>query len=331
MTARIQWSYAINQWDIRMNVFVRHEEHARAFRTLSAVGFEAIELTSGTGRWANLGRPEIIELNHGSRDGFRKFLRDSGIKAVSSMFWDPGAPCEEEGWQFRNIANPADHEAIARSAASFASFIADVGGSTLVVRPAGSAWMMGKPDQDALANVAKGWTRVAEAIEHTGTRLALHFDCLCAIHDRAQIDALLGMLDPRLVGVAVDTAELTISGIEPAEFIRTHAAFVQHVQLKNTRYRDSGKQYMQHAAEQAMLHGDDERGIDRWFFELGVAGGLVDVPEVMRALDDIDYRGWVVVESDGGSDPAELVMLNGWYLKQKLGLPIRLVNQEPNS
>ena len=37
------------------------------------------------------------------------------------------------------------------------------------------------------------------------------------------------LLEPSRVGVAVDTAELTISGIDPAEFIRAHAAFVQHV------------------------------------------------------------------------------------------------------
>jgi inosose dehydratase len=320
MTAHIDWSYAINQWDVRMNVFVRHEEHARAFRTLSAVGFEAIELTSGTGRWANLGRPEIIELNHGSVQGFRRFLLDSGIKAVSSMFWDPGEPCEEEGWQFRSILNPADHAAIAESARSFAAFIAEVGGSTLVVRPVGSAWMLGRPDEVALSNAAQGWSRVAQAIESTGTRLALHFDCLCTVRDREQIDALLSELDPRRVGVAVDTAELTIAGIDPVEFIAAHGPFIRHVQLKNTRFRDSGSQYL----KPGMLHGDDERGIDRWFFELGVKDGLVDVPAVMKALDAIDYSGWVVVESDGGSDPAEMVILNGWYIKQKLDLPLRL-------
>ena len=51
----------------------------------------------------------------------------------------------------------------------------------------------------------------------------------------------------------------------------------------------------------------------------------------MKVLDQIAYTGWVVVESDGGSDPAELVMLNGWYLKQKLALPIRLLGQEQHS
>ena len=70
---------------------------------------------------------------------------------------------------------------------------------------------------------------------------------------------------------------------------------------------------------------------ERWFFELGVHGGLVDVPGVMKVLDEIAYTGWVVVESDGGSDPAELVMLNGWYLKQKLGLPLRQIGQEQHS
>jgi hypothetical protein len=50
-------------------------------------------------------------LNHGSVQGFRKFLSESGIKKVSTVYWDPGTPSEEEGWRFCSIANPADHEA----------------------------------------------------------------------------------------------------------------------------------------------------------------------------------------------------------------------------
>jgi inosose dehydratase len=69
-----------------------------------------------------------------------------------------------------------------------------------------------------------------------------------------------------------------------------------------------------------MLKGGAGRRIERWFFELGTEGGLVDVPAFVGALREHDYPGWVVVESDHGGNPAELAMLNSWYLQHELGI-----------
>jgi inosose dehydratase len=115
----LRWAYALNQWNLRMDVFVRHEDQLRALKTLSALGFDHVELSAGTGRWDNLGRPEIIRLNHGDAQGFRDFLSSATIRGVSSMFWDPGQPVEETGWAFWSTRNPADHAAIVEAARPF--------------------------------------------------------------------------------------------------------------------------------------------------------------------------------------------------------------------
>ena len=95
MKDSLRWSYALNQWNVRLDVFVRHEDQQRALKTVSACGFDHVELASGTGRWDNISRPEVILLNHGSHAGFLDFLRKARVQGVSIMFWDPQAPAEE--------------------------------------------------------------------------------------------------------------------------------------------------------------------------------------------------------------------------------------------
>jgi inosose dehydratase len=320
MRDTLRWAYAINQWNIRMDVFVRHEEQQRALKTLSACGFDHVELAAGTGRWDNLGRPEVIRLNHGSPAGFLEFLRASSVRGVSSMFWDPGQPVEEEGWAFRSTANPADHDAIVESARPFVGFLAAIGAEQLVARPTGSAWMGPPLGPDDLRTVGALWNRVGELASSAGIGLALHYDCLGAVHTEADLAGLLAATDPALVGLALDTAELTIGGIDPVAFYTGHADRVTHVHLKDARFADTGEEYRMPGAETTMLRGGGGRRIERWFFELGTEGGLVDVRAFVAALRERAYPGWVVVESDHGGNPAELAMLNSWYLQHELSV-----------
>jgi inosose dehydratase len=61
-----------------------------------------------------------------------------------------------------------------------------------------------------------------------------------------------------------------------------------------------------------------KREIDRWFFEMGTPGGLVDFRALMKSMKQHDYNGWVVVESDQSPHVEESAMLNGWYVRQVL-------------
>jgi inosose dehydratase len=320
MKDTLRWAYALNQWNLRLDVFVRHEDQQRALKTVAACGFDTIELASGTGRWDNLARPEVILLNHGSADGFLEFLRGCSVHGVSSMFWDPGQPVEEEGWAFRSTRNRDDHDAIVESAKPFVDFLAAIGAEQLVVRPVGSAWMAPPLTGDDTKVIGEVWNRVGELATASGLGLSLHYDCLGAVHTQDELEHLLASTDPARLGLALDTAEFTIGGIDPAAFYENNADRVTHVHLKNTRYADTGDEYRMPGAETTMLRGGAGRRIERWFFELGTDGGLVDIPGFVAALRDHDYPGWVVVESDHGGNPAELAMLNSWYLQHELAV-----------
>lgn len=320
MSDSLRWAYAMNQWNYRMDVFVRHEHQLRALKTASALGFRHVELSSGSGgRWDNLGRPEVILANHGDVDGFRAFLAQGSVEGVSSHFWDPGLPAEEGGYSFLTPLDPAHHDALDDASTPFIDFASAVGAEQLVVRPVGSAWMMGNLDDQAIGRVADFWNRIGRKANAVGVGIATHYDCLSAIHTRAQLETFLELTDPELVGIALDTAEFTIGGIDPLDFYEAHHDRVTHVQLKDTRYRDTGEEYLMPGAETSMLNGGAGRRIEQWFFELGTEGGLVDFPRFVAALREHEYQGWVVVESDRAGLPAELVMLNSWYVKHELG------------
>jgi inosose dehydratase len=320
MRDSLRWAYALNQWNFRLDVFVRHEDQQRALKTVSACGFDHIELASGTGRWDNLARPEVILLNHGSAHGFIDFLRGCSVQGVSSMFWDPGQPVEEEGWAFRSTRNRDDHSAIVESAKPFVDFLAAIGAEQLVVRPVGSAWMGPPLTADDIAIIGEVWNRVGKLAAASDVGVSLHYDCLSAVHSADELAQLLASTDPALVGLALDTAELTIGGIDPVTFYGQNAGRVTHVHLKDTRYADTGEEYRMPGAETTMLRGGAGRRIERWFFELGTDGGLVDVAGFVAALRERDFPGWVVVESDHGGNPAELAMLNSWYLQHELAV-----------
>ena len=199
-------------------------------------------------------------------------------------------------------------------------FLAGVGAEQLVVRPVGSAWMTPPLDADGIKVIGELWNRVGELSAAAGLGLALHYDCLGAVHTADELRGLLAATDPATVGLALDTAEFTVGGIDPVAFYRENADRVTHVHLKDTRYADTGEEYRMPGAESTMLKGGAGRRIERWFYELGTEGGLVDVPASSPRCGSTTTAGWVVVESDHGGNPAELAMLNSWYLQRVLGV-----------
>ena len=318
MTGTARLGYAINQWKPNFDDFARTEQHVRALKVIAACGFTGVELRAGSGRWEPLGRPASIAANYGSAAAFTGLLRQLGIEAVCSWYFDPGEPIGEELSPGRSVLDPGDHKAISESVQPFAEFLAAAGGSRLVVRALPSAWQAGELSAAALATAAEGWNKVGAATADRGVRVSLHVDCLSAAADAATLGALLEATDPALVGLTIDTAELTLAGLEPVAVYRRHRDRVDHVHLKDTRHVDESGERLAPHAEAAMLQAGGARGVDRWFYECGTPGGLVDFPALLAELRADGYPGWLVFESEQTPNPASSVMLNGWYARQVL-------------
>ena len=315
----IRWGYALNQWDTNIDAFVRKRDHERAFKTISISGFSGVELTAVSfGPWEPFGSPDEIAKLYGSLDGLRSFLADCALEAVSSYVYDPFVGFDVEMGRGPDPLDPDSLDPIAATALWFAEALHRLGGDALVVRPVGSAWQTGALSDDQIGTLARLWNEVGRRIGEHGVKLALHVDFLSALRLGDGIDRLLEATDPRYVGLALDTAELAVAGIDPVEFLRRHADRVRHIQLKNAREVVDDAEAMTPHAEHFVRTEGGPRRVERWFFEPTDEGGLVDFEAFAEAVAESDYTGWIVVESDQSPRPAESAMLSGWYVQKVL-------------
>lgn len=314
----IRWGYAINQFNPQFDDFVRRRQHQRALRVISISGFSGVELSSGSGRWEPLGNPTQIAANFGSVAGFGEFVREAGLDAVSSWFWDPWTRFGEDLTHGDDPTDPAKRDGLVAHAEWFAAALAELGGSVLVVRPAPYAGQVPRLDDAAIATLAASWEAVGTAIAAHGIRLGLHFDFLSSLRADDGLERLLAATDPTLVGLALDTAEFAIAGRDAVAAVRAHADRIVHVHLKNAAAIDTAEEYLTPAAEYTVLRAGGARVVPRWFNELATEPLLVDAPGVVAELVRAGYEGWVVVESDFSPHPATSVMLNGWEVQHVL-------------
>ena len=314
----IRWAYAINQWKPQFDDFVRREQHERALKTISIAGFEGVELTAGTGRWEPLGNPQQLAANFGSLAGFREFLSSCAIDAVSSWYWDPAERSMEHLTGPLSPLAADDVPAIVEKARWYAEALSELGGSVLVVRPAPGAGDIEPIDDDALGRLAICWEAVGRATAQHGVRTALHVDFLSVLRRDDLLDQLLAATDKDLVGLALDTGELTAAGIDPLAVVARHGGRLTHVQFKDALAVDDAEEYLQPHAHWTVRVRGGARELPRWFGEPGIEGGLVDFPAVTRALLAAQYSGWVVFESDPSPHPATSALLGGYHLQREL-------------
>jgi len=302
--ANIRWGYAINQWRVNETDLVTKEQRESALKVLSVSGFRAVEIGDNA-----IGGPEIVTAYFGSVHGLKDFLNSCGMDRVCSYFGNLGGG---------SATNPGDHVRLSEAAKRLAGFLAELGGSCLVVRPLGSYWREAPITQEKLRIVADCWNRVGRTTKSEGIQTALHIDFLCGVRKESDLDELVKVSDLATVGLALDTAELAIAGIDPVKFYEKHYARVKHFHFKDAVLADTLDEYKEPNADVQLLNGGGKRQIDRWFYEMGTPGGLVNFPALVKAMNQHNYDGWVVAESDQSPHAEESVMLNGWYVRQVL-------------
>jgi inosose dehydratase len=314
----IKWSYAINQYKPQFDDFVRREDHERALKTMSIAGFEGVELTTGTGRWEPLGNPDQLVANFGSLSGFRAFLDECKVSGVSSWFFDPHQRVMEDLTPALSPLEAADQSGIVQRAKWYASALAELGGSVLVAQATPPAGDCGEIDDAAFGRLADCWAAVGRATLDLEVRTALHIDFLSPLREPANLARLMELVDPAVVGLAIDTAEFTVAGVDPAQLIRRYPDRIWHVQYKDALAVDTAREYLVPHAQYSVRQRGGDREIARWFAEPGADGGLVDFTAVTQALIDTGYTGWIVFESDPSPHPATSTLLGGYLMQERI-------------
>ncbi len=156
---------------------------------------------------------------------------------------------------------------------------------------------------------AEGATKVAEAVKkEAGLRTAFHHHCAGYVETPAEIERLMSLTDPRLLGLVFDCGHYRFGGGDPEEGLRKCGQRVWHFHFKD--YDPAvGKQAAEEGWDyfQAVRHGV--------FCELGK--GDVNFPALLKQLQELDFDGWGVVEQDvlpGMGSPKESAKRNREYI-----------------
>ncbi len=169
---------------------------------------------------------------------------------------------------------------------------------------------MGLSD-DGWGVYAAAANRLARRVrDDAGIRTVVHQHLGTLVETGAEVRRLMDMTDPDLLGICLDTGHWTFgTGENPVDAVREFRDRIWHVHFKDC---DPAIMAESRAQEWDGLTSTGH-GV---FCELG--NGCVDFPGVLRALEEIGYDGWIVVEQDilpGMGDPRESARRNRDYLR----------------
>jgi inosose dehydratase len=165
------------------------------------------------------------------------------------------------------------------------------------------------------------WKRLADGLNHLGAiakqkgmQLTYHHHMGTGVQTTEEIDRLMQMTDPELVGLLYDTGHLVFSGEDHLAILKKYIARIRHVHLKNIRFE--------------ML---ERAKREKWSFLEAVRNGTFTVPgdggidftPVFDTLKSAGYTGWWVVEAEqdpAKANPLEYALIARRYIREKAGI-----------
>jgi len=156
----------------------------------------------------------------------------------------------------------------------------------------------------------EGANLVAEEVKSkTGLRTVFHHHCAGYVETPDEIDTLLSVTDPSLIGLVLDMGHYMFGGGDPVNALRKNRSRIWHIHFKDchpdiaAKSRKEGWDYFKSV----------ENGV---FCELGK--GAVDFLAITEQLKEMNYKGWIVVEQDvlpGMGNPKVCAQRNRDYIK----------------
>jgi inosose dehydratase len=187
-----------------------------------------------------------------------------------------------------------------------AAFVRDVGGRYLQLVD-GARPKDRKPEAADFARLGRVMTEIGKRSVDLGIPLGYHnhMDSLGEAPD--EVDRVMEAVDRRYVKLELDVAHYFQGGGDPARAILQYRDDLLFLHIKDV---------------ESPVPGDTTKRYR--FVELG--RGRVDLPAVFKALEEVKFRGWAIVELDAVPDnartPKESALISKRYLAEKLGLKI---------
>lgn len=144
---------------------------------------------------------------------------------------------------------------------------------------------------------AKVLNQTGEIMMEQGVHACFHNHVGSVIETRAEIDRLWSMLDHSLVFMGPDTGHLAWGGVDVVQFCRDYAASIKTLHLKDID-------------PHVLAEGREKNWDYRTFSDHGIftelGQGFVDFPAIVRVLDGVAFRGWLIAETDVTQQPTPL-------------------------
>lgn len=166
-----------------------------------------------------------------------------------------------------------------------------------------------------MQSLADGLNELGRRANARGMRVCFHPHVGTGIQTLAEIDRLMELTDPALVGLLFDTGHSFISGEDPAAILEKYIGRVAHVHVKDVRgevlsqVKDGGQSFLW--------------GVKNGMFTVPGDGDCVDWQRVFSILKQSDYTGWIVVEAEqdpAKADPLEYAQKARAFMRQQLGV-----------
>jgi inosose dehydratase len=234
----------------------------------------------------------IAEFN-GSAQAVHDLLDQHKLKLVafSSGDLDIDAPAEAQ------LAMHTDH----------AKFTHDAGGDYLQV--IGARPKNRLITDDDYKNMGHLLTDLGKRTSDIGVQLGFHNHMYSLGQSAGEVDKIFDAVDPRYAKLELDVAHYWAGGGDPAKAVGEYRDRLLFLHIKD-------------AVDVTPSKDSDNKPYR--FVELGQ--GKVDLPAVFAALQEIEFRGWAVIELDGPTDPSrtpkQSAEISKNYVEQKLGYTI---------
>ena len=172
---------------------------------------------------------------------------------------------------------------------------------------------MGLTDEEWKVFAAGANLVAAEVLAKTGLRTVFHHHCAGYVETVAEVDQLMALTDPSLVGLVLDMGHFQFGGGDPLTALKKHSNRIWHIHFKDchpeiaAKSKTEGWDYFQSVGN----------GV---FCELGK--GAVNFTAIVEELKSQNYSGWITVEQDvlpGMGNPKVCAQRNRDYIKS-LGL-----------
>ncbi len=162
--------------------------------------------------------------------------------------------------------------------------------------------------------LVNGLHKLGKLAAEKGMSIVYHHHMGTGVQTFEEIEKLMNLTDPTLVSLLVDTGHMVFAGGDPAKLIKKFGNRVKHVHFKDIR-----EEIMKRSIQENMSFLESVK--------LGVftvpGDGMIDFVPIINALNDINYKGWIVVEAEQDpkiAPPLEYAKKAREYIREKAGL-----------